>query len=99
MLDIDQLERLARKHGYVLVPMPKLRRLRWQQCAEFLRSMLARGSQPAKSVYRHAMKAGFSASLVRQTKKKIGILSRYYGRPGKHGYWMWELPEDDTEKR
>ena len=95
MANIDMLEKLARDQGYMLVPLPVTKKCRWQQCAEFLRNLLVRGPQPAKTVYRLAAEAGFKASLVNLTKPTMRIRSRYHGRPGKRGYWVWELCEDE----
>jgi len=73
-------------HGY----KPK-----WEQCADFFESLLSKTALPAVKATEAAKLAGFSTSIIRQVKMRLGIVSRYRGEPCHAGVWWWEMPTDE----
>jgi len=85
---------------HLLVPVPdeKLHGTEWERCVAFLESLLADGALPATTATDAAMQAGFSPSVLRQTKERMGIVSRYTGKPHHAGVWYWKLKEEEPEE-
>ena len=68
---------------------------KWEQCADFLESLLSKTALPAVKATEAAKLAGFSPSIIRQAKERLGIVSRYRGSPGKAGLWWWAMPVEE----
>lgn len=65
------------------------------EAKDFLRTLLADGSVPAKDVRTDADGAGHSWVTVRRAQKALGIKPR---KLGKTEGWVWELPSDQSPK-
>jgi len=69
---------------------------KWEQCADFLESLLSKTALPAVKATEAAKLAGFKPAIIRQVKMRLGIVSRYRGAPGNAGVWWWEMPTDEA---
>jgi len=65
-----------------------------EECREWLRLALTQGRQSQKELARQGREDGFSESMLRRAKKRIGAKSRRIGF-GKTGNFEWFLPEHD----
>jgi len=85
------------RHLLVPVPDEKLHDTEWARCVAFLESLLADGALPATTANAAAKQTGFSPSILRQTKERLGIVSHYTGKPHHPGVWYWKLREEEPE--
>jgi hypothetical protein len=75
-----------------------------QEAVEFVRSQLADGPVPAKTVREHAHAAGIAEKTLRRAGKSIGIVAEQVHEKGRKGAasWTWRLidgglsPKPDT---
>lgn len=73
------------------VPRDEEERGATAEAVEVLRTILAVGMLPAKTVKTEARKAGVSEPALKRAKAILGVRSRLVGF-GKDGQWNWSLP-------
>jgi hypothetical protein len=99
---LNTVERITiDEQDIIIIPLPEQRwgETRWQCCRRFLQDLLSECPIPAKQANEAARLAGFSPSIVRQTKERMGIESLYQGTPQDHGVWWWKLREDKQPEK
>jgi len=78
----------------VRIPAKRYNQTEWMRCQRFLLDLLSKGPLPATKAKKAAQLAGFSDSIIRQSKERTGIGSEYRGTVEKHGIWWWNTPDD-----
>jgi hypothetical protein len=60
----------------------------------FLVEVLAAGEVLSRELLRAARENGISERTLYRAKRRLGIIARHEGQPGKAGRWWWALPAD-----
>jgi hypothetical protein len=63
-----------------------------EDATEFVRELLASGPRSAQEVFRAAHREGISPATLNRAKKRLGVVSKKTGNPGRAQAWAWELP-------
>ena len=69
----------------------RLRRL--EEAKAFLRTHLATGPQPARTLLNAARGAGIATRTLHRAKDALGVRPERSGGYGAHGLWTWYPPE------